>query len=90
MPAPKPPRVGGSGDDLRHALKGVAPILVFVLVMSSIANQRLGEDLHIKPILVLRPPSARLIAVIASFIWPTQIALWDAGIPYRLRPGGIA
>ena len=36
------------------ALKAVAPILVFVLVMSSIANQNLsGENLHIKPIIVL-------------------------------------
>ena len=69
----------------------MAPILVFVLVMSSIANQRLGEDLHIKPILVLYMIStfgAAVLAVIASFIWPTQIAL-VADAESLAAPGGI-
>ena len=57
------------------ALKAVAPILVFVLVMSSIANQNLsGENLHIKPIIVLYligTFSAAIVAVVASFMFPT-------------------
>ena len=54
MAAPEAAKGAGFlGTIFVTALKGVAPILVFVLVMSSIANQRLGEDLHIKPILVL-------------------------------------
>ena len=52
------------------ALKAVAPILVFVLVMSSIANQNLsGENLHIKPIIVLYligTFSAAIVAVVAT------------------------
>lgn len=73
------------------ALKGVAPILVFVLVMSSIANQRIGEDLHIKPILALYMIStfgAAVLAVAASFLWPTKIAL-VANAESLSAPGGI-
>lgn len=73
------------------ALKGVAPILVFVLVMSSIANQRLGEDLHIKPILALYMIStfgAAVLAVAASFLWPTKITL-VASAESLSAPGGI-
>ena len=35
------------------ALKAVAPLLVFVLVMSAIANQDIETKAHIKPVLVL-------------------------------------
>ncbi|MGO1269481.1 MAG: cation:dicarboxylate symporter family transporter, partial [Pseudomonas bubulae] len=31
------------------ALKAVAPILVFVLVMASIANHKHGQETHIRP-----------------------------------------
>ena len=92
MAAPEAAKGAGFlGTIFVTALKGVAPILVFVLVMSSIANQRLGEDLHIKPILVLYMIStfgAAVLAVIASFIWPTQIAL-VADAESLAAPGGI-
>lgn len=70
--------VGLLGSLFVAALKGVAPILVFVLVMSSIANQQIAGDRHIKPIVVLYLLGtfvAALIAVGASFLWPTSIAL---------------
>lgn len=92
MAAPEAAKGAGFlGTIFVTALKGVAPILVFVFVMSSIANQRLGEDLHIKPILVLYMIStfgAAVLAVIASFIWPTQIAL-VADAESLAAPGGI-
>lgn len=92
MAAPEAAKGAGFlGTIFVTALKGVAPILVLVLVMSSIANQRLGEDLHIKPILVLYMIStfgAAVLAVIASFIWPTQIAL-VADAESLAAPGGI-
>ena len=92
MAAPEAAKGAGFlGTIFVTALKGVAPILVFVLVMSSIANQRLGEDFHIKPILVLYMIStfgAAVLAVIASFIWPTQIAL-VADAESLAAPGGI-
>ena len=92
MAAPEAAKGAGFlGTIFVTALKGVAPILVFVLVMSSIANQRLGEDFQIKPLLVLYMIStfgAAVLAVIASFIWPTQIAL-VADAESLAAPGGI-
>lgn len=61
------------------ALKAVAPVLVFVLVMSSIANQDLdGESAHIKPIIALYligTFAAAVVAVIASFMFPTKLIM---------------
>ncbi len=61
------------------ALKAVAPVLVFVLVMSSIANQDLGsEDVHMKPILAMYLIAtflSALVAVAASFLFPTELIL---------------
>ena len=92
MAAPEAAKGAGFlGTIFVTALKGVAPILVFVLVMSSIANPRVGEDLHIKPILVrymIATFGAAVLAVIASFIWPTQIAL-VADAESLAAPGGI-
>lgn len=70
--------VGLLGTIFTSALKGVAPILVFVLVMSSIANQQFEGQIHIKPIISLYLGGtflAALIAVAASFMWPTTLAL---------------
>lgn len=76
------------------ALKGVAPILVFVLVMSSIANQSdiSQGNMHVKPIIVLYLVGTFLAAVIAvgaSFLWPTEITL-QAAQDTVATPGGIA
>ena len=72
--------LGFLGKVFVTALKAVAPILVFVLVMSSIANQNLeeGENAHIKPIIVLYligTFAAAVVAVIASFMFPTKLIL---------------
>ena len=42
--------VGLLGDLFVSALKAVAPILVFVLVLASIANHKQGSQTNIKPI----------------------------------------
>ncbi|HRK85348.1 serine/threonine transporter SstT [Alcaligenes sp. SDU_A2] len=60
------------------ALKSVAPVLVFVLVMSSIANQKVQSSSRMAPILllyVLGTFLAALIAVIASFAFPVTLKL---------------
>lgn len=92
MTAPEVAKEAGFlGTVFVTALKGVAPVLVFVLVMSSIANQRLGEDLHIKPIIALYMVStfgAAVLAVLASFLWPTKIML-VADAEALSAPGGI-
>lgn len=86
--------VGFLGTVFVTALKGVAPILVFVLVMSSIANQSdiSQGNMHVKPIIALYLVGTFLAAVIAvgaSFLWPTEIAL-QAAQDTVSTPGGIA
>lgn len=74
------------------ALKGVAPVLVFVLVMSSIAGRSdLSESVHIKPIIFIYLAanfSAALVAVAASFMLPSEIQLVAQGAEVN-APGGI-
>lgn len=70
--------VGLLGDLFVSALKAVAPILVFVLVLSSIANHKQGSQTNIKPILALYLVGtfiAALTAVLMSFIFPTTLVL---------------
>lgn len=69
---------GFIGSVFVTALKAVAPILVFVLVASSIANHKQGQPTHIKPILwlyVIGTLSASVIAVLASFLFPSTLTL---------------
>ncbi len=61
-----------------NALKAVAPILIFVLVISSIANQRADASTHMRPIIMLYfigTFAAATVAVIISFLFPTQLSL---------------
>ena len=73
------------------ALKSVAPILVFVLVMSSIANQKTHTSSRMGPILllyVLGTFLAALTAVIASFAFPVKLKL-DLANSTLNPPGNI-
>ena len=73
------------------ALKAVAPLLGFVLVMSAIANQNLETRAHIKPVLTLYLMGtfgAALIAVTASFLFPCTLHL--TGVQAQnATPGGL-
>lgn len=74
------------------ALKAVAPILVFVLVMASIANHKHGQETHIRPILVLYlfgTFAAAVVAVIASMMFPSSLVLSTQDIAVS-APGGIS
>lgn len=74
-----------------NALKAVAPVLVLVLVISSIANHRAGQKTNIRPILVLYILGtffAALIAVVASFIFPTTLIL-TKGVEGLNPPTGV-
>ncbi|WP_064607979.1 serine/threonine transporter SstT [Photobacterium sp. J15] len=71
-------KVGFLGGLFVSALKAVAPILVFILVASSIANQKKGAHTNMKPIIVLYlfgTLMAALTAVIMSFLFPTTLTL---------------
>lgn len=63
------------------ALKGVAPVLVFVLVIHAIAKQSSGQKTNMKSILVLYAIGTFLagaVAVVASFLFPTTLTLKEA------------
>jgi len=64
------------------ALKAVAPILVLVLVASSIANQKANSDAELKPIVglyLIGTLCAAFTAVVLSFLFPTSLTLDIAG-----------
>ncbi|MCA6221386.1 serine/threonine transporter SstT [Photorhabdus antumapuensis] len=70
--------VGLLGTLFVGALKAVAPVLVWVLVMSSIANHKKGQKTNIRPILILYILGtffAALVAVAGSFMFPLQLVL---------------
>ncbi|MCL6702815.1 serine/threonine transporter SstT [Pseudomonas sp. T1.Ur] len=74
------------------ALKAVAPILVFVLVMASIANHKHGQETHIRPILflyLLGTFAAAVVAVIASTLFPSSLVLATQDVAVT-APGGIS
>jgi len=65
-----------------NALKAVAPVLIFILVMSSIANQKPNNEANLKPIIGLYfigTLCAALTAVALSFLFPTTLTLDIAG-----------
>lgn len=69
------------GDLFVSALKAIAPVLVFVLVAASIANQQTGSQTNMRPIVVLYligTFAAALTAVLMSFAFPTSLILIDA------------
>ena len=73
------------------ALKAVAPILVFILVAASIANQKKNKHTYMRPIVVLYlfgTFAAALTAVFLSFMFPTTLTL-VAGAEGATPPQGI-
>ncbi|TVL22879.1 serine/threonine transporter SstT [Shewanella xiamenensis] len=73
------------------ALKAIAPILVFILVASSIANQKKNTQTNMRPIVVLYllgTFAAALTAVILSMMFPTNLVL-VAGVEGTSPPQGI-
>ena len=81
------------GDLFIKALKSVAPILVFVLVLSSIANFKVGSsNAYIKPIILMYALGmflAALSAVIVSIVFPSTLIL-DVAAENLVPPGSLA
>lgn len=72
------------------ALRGIAPILVFVLVMSSLTQARKGIGKRFRTVIVLYMLStllAAVMAVIVSFVFPVTIQLTKAAT--ETAPSGI-
>ncbi len=84
--------VGLLGTLFVTALKAVAPVLVFVLVIAAIGNHKPGERTHIRPILLLYligTFSAAVVAVLASSLFPSTLHL-SAAATELAPPGNIS
>lgn len=80
------------GDIFIGALKAVAPILVFVLVMAAIASHQRGQPTQVSGVLLLYLIGtlvAALVAVAASFAFPTTLVI-DAPSADGTPPSGVA
>ena len=87
------PTVGILGSLFVGALKAVAPFLVFILVTAAIAQHNEGAQTHMRPILLLYligTFGAAVIAVAASFMFPTSLTLVAAPETNLAPPSGIA
>jgi serine/threonine transporter len=81
------------GELFIKALKSVAPILVFVLVLASIANFQIGQSSNIRPVLVLYIVGmllAAFSAVAASVMFPSQLFLHLPPESGLQAPGSLA
>jgi len=78
------------GDVFVGALKAIAPVLVFILVLSSVANASGGVGKRFRTVIILYMAStclAAFTAVIGSFLFPVTMHLTDAAD--NTAPGGI-
>lgn len=81
------------GELFIKALKSVAPILVFVLVLSSIANFQVGHSANLRPIMILYVVGmllAAFTAVIVSLSFPSTLFLNTISHNDLQAPGSLA
>ncbi len=79
--APKATAISLLGDLFVGALRAVAPILVFVLVMSSLANSKNNGAKNMRTVVVLYLISTFMgafVAVVGSFLFPQTLVLTKA------------
>ena len=79
------------GDLFVNALKGIAPVLVFFLVINAMAQKKQGQDDNMKPIIILYMIAtfcASIVGVVMSFIFPTALKLQVADTTLN-PPSGI-
>ena len=79
--APNATAVSVLGDVFVGALKAIAPVLVFILVMSSLANAKGGVGKRFSRVIglyLLSTCLAAFVAVIGCFLFPVTIQLTDA------------
>jgi serine/threonine transporter len=80
------------GNLFVQALKAVAPVLVFALVASAIANRRASHTAQLRPIVLMYLAGtflAALLAVTVSTLFPTTLALQVSEVSIS-APQGIA
>lgn len=75
------------------ALKSIAPLLVFVLVISSLANAKAGHKSNMGTVIILYIASTILgavVAVLGSFIFPVSFTLTGIEENIQSAPQGLA
>ena len=80
------------GDLFVGALKAIAPVLVAVLVASSVATARAGLGNRFRTIItlyILTTLLAAVLAVVGSFFYPVHIALADVAGAEGSAPGAL-
>ena len=80
------------GDLFVGALKAIAPVLVAVLVTSSVATARAGLGSRFRTVIalyLLTTLLAAIVAVGASFLFPAHIALADISGVSNTAPGAL-
>lgn len=85
------PLVSILGNLFVKSLKGVAPVLVFFLVMNAMLQKKSGGNSSIKPVIILyliTTLCASLIGVTFSFLFPTTLHLQTADTSIA-PPSGI-
>ncbi len=88
---PQAQAIGILGDLFVGALKAIAPILIFFLVIGSLCRAKAGKSGSMKVIILLYLGGtflASVISVIASFLFPLSITLADAATD-NTPPDGI-
>ncbi|OAM22765.1 serine/threonine transporter SstT [Eikenella corrodens] len=74
------------------ALKAIAPLLVFTLVVSAVAQHRKGMNSNIRPVIVLYVVGmavAALLAVAVSFAFPSFVPLNGVHVADKPIPNGF-
>ena len=75
------PKVAILGTLFISALKAVAPVLVFILVVAAISNHKPGQATHLRPVLALYAVgtlAAAIVGVTASLWFPSTLVLQGA------------
>lgn len=89
MVVPQATAISILGDLFVGALKGVAPILVFFLVMSALCHMGQGQKTNMKFIVILYLLGnlmSALSAVLASYIFPVTLTLSESAASSDIAP----
>lgn len=90
--APKAVGISLLGDLFVGALRAIAPILVFVLVISSLANSKSNGAKNMRIVIVLYMVTTligAIVAVFGSFLFPQKLRLGAAAASETAPPSGI-
>lgn len=89
---PKLVEIGILGSLFVGALKAIAPVLVFFLVMSAISQHKKGQKTNMGSVIILYivgTVSAALVTVVVSFIFPVKLILAQEASGVAKAPSGI-